>query len=141
MLQLYKEYVYLPSPINLSYQIRSNPKLYPYFKDCIGAIDGTHILAKVRASEVSPYRNRKGQVSQNVLAACTFNLQFAYVLPGWEGSAHDARVLQFALENDFTVPRDKYYLADAGYALKRGFLVPYRGVRYHLRESALSRQR
>ena len=28
----------------------------------------------------------------------------------------------------------KYYLADAGYALSKLCLVPYRGVRYHLKE-------
>ena len=27
-----------------------------------------------------------------------------------------------------------YYLADVGYALSPGFLTPYRGVRYHLKE-------
>ncbi|KAK3173946.1 hypothetical protein Dsin_032816 [Dipteronia sinensis] len=26
-------------------EIRNNPKFYPYFKKCIGAIDGTHIVA------------------------------------------------------------------------------------------------
>lgn len=28
----------------------------------------------------------------------------------------------------------KFYLADAGYATRRGILPPYRGVRYHLQE-------
>jgi len=37
------------------------------------------------------------------------------VLPGWEGSAHDAHVLESAPENGFLVPEGKYYLADAGY--------------------------
>lgn len=43
-LQLYKEYVTLPSSTTPP-QIRHNPKLFPYFKDCIGAADGTHIPA------------------------------------------------------------------------------------------------
>jgi hypothetical protein len=49
--------------------------------------------------------------------------------------------LQFALDNDFTIPEGKYYLADAGYALRNNFLTPYRGVRYHLREQARASQR
>lgn len=36
-------------------------------------------------------------MSQNVLAACNFDLEFIYVLSGWEGSAHDAKVLNDAL--------------------------------------------
>jgi hypothetical protein len=32
-----------------------------------------------------------------VLAAITFNLKFSHVLAGWEGSAHDSRILDDAL--------------------------------------------
>ncbi|KAI3834535.1 hypothetical protein MKW92_015111, partial [Papaver armeniacum] len=52
--------------------------------NCIGAIDGTHIPAMVSEDEQDVYRNRKGFISQNVLVACSFDLQFQYVLAGWE---------------------------------------------------------
>ncbi|KAL0302687.1 UNVERIFIED_CONTAM: hypothetical protein Sangu_3084600 [Sesamum angustifolium] len=44
-------------------------------------------------------------------------MQFIYVLPGWEGSAADSRVLRDAISrrNGFVVPRGSYYLVDAGY--------------------------
>lgn len=122
-------------------EIVRNPIFYPYFKDIVGAIDGTHIKAHVAADSIAPFRNRKGDISQNVMAACTFDMYFCFVLAGWEGSAHDGRVLNDALMKGFDVPAGKYYLADAGYALKKGFLVPYRGVRYHLREQFNSRQK
>uniref|UniRef100_A0A803MKZ9 DDE Tnp4 domain-containing protein n=1 Tax=Chenopodium quinoa TaxID=63459 RepID=A0A803MKZ9_CHEQI len=72
----------------------------------------------------------------NVLGVCAPNMQFIYVLPGWEGSAHDMRVLCNALSrpNGFRVPRGNYYLVDAGYTNCEGFLAPYRGQRYHLKE-------
>lgn len=41
----------------------------------------------------------------------------------------------------FTIPEGKYYLGHSGYGLRKGFLTPYRGVRYHLREQALAKQR
>lgn len=53
------------------------------------------------------FRNRKGNLSQNVLAICDFDMLFTYVCPGWEGSAHDNRVLTDALtrpELGFPVP-------------------------------------
>ncbi|KAH6789455.1 hypothetical protein C2S51_004461 [Perilla frutescens var. frutescens] len=50
---------------------------------------------------------------KNVLAACNFDLQFIYVLSGWEG---------------------KYFLVDFGFANRRQFLAPLRGVRYHLKD-------
>ena len=87
-----------------------------------------------------PYRNRKGYYSQNVLAACSFNLKFQYVLAGWGGSAADARVLSDAMSKDFAIPTGKYYLGHAGYGIQRFCLTPYRGVRYHLLEWSNSSQ-
>lgn len=79
---------------------------------------------------------RKSHASQNVMAAVDFDLCFTYVLAGWEGTAHDALVLRDALErpNGLRVPQGKYYLVDAGYGAKPGFLPPFRGVKYHLNE-------
>ncbi|KAL0311986.1 UNVERIFIED_CONTAM: hypothetical protein Sradi_5597900 [Sesamum radiatum] len=61
---------------------------------------------------------------------------FTYVLSGWEGSAADGRVLRDAVNRPtgLKVPTGKYYLCDNGYANGEGFLTPYRGVRYHLKE-------
>jgi hypothetical protein len=109
--------------------------------DCLGALDGTHISAFVSAESSIPFRNRKGTLSQNVLAVCMFNMQFCYVLPGWEGSAHDSRVLNDSLNNGFSVPPGKYYLGDAGYSNRDWLLTPYRGVRYHLKEQRQAAKR
>ncbi|XP_051201802.1 protein ALP1-like [Lolium perenne] len=43
------------------------------------------------------FRGRKHYTSQNVLAAVDFDMRFAYVLAGWEGSAHDASILANSL--------------------------------------------
>ncbi|XP_024010403.1 putative nuclease HARBI1 [Eutrema salsugineum] len=118
-------------------KIRESTRFYPYFKNCVGALDDTHIPATVFGPDVASYRNRKGEISQNVLAACNFDLEFIYVLSGWEGSAHDSRVLSDALTrrtNNFQVPEGKFYLVDCGFANRLNFLAPFRGVRYHLQE-------
>lgn len=130
----YLRYVKLPSGHSVPSEIRNDPTLYPFFKDCLGAIDGTHIQAFVSDIEHPRYRNRKGWLSQNVLAACSFDLRFLYVRAGWEGSAADGRIYEDARRHDFAIPAGKYYLADAGFSSCDTLLVPYRGTRYHLKE-------
>ncbi|GKD49313.1 ALP1-like protein isoform X1 [Tanacetum coccineum] len=66
---------------------------WKWFKGCLRALDGTHISVHVREEDKPRYRNRKGEISTNVIAACTPEMQFTYVLPGWEGSAADGRIL------------------------------------------------
>lgn len=97
-------------------------------------LDSSHIDARVPADEVSASQNRKGQLTQNVLAACTFSMLFCYILPGWEGSAADERVFEYAREHDFAILEGWFYLGDAGYPSCAAVLVPYRGICYHLKE-------
>ena len=66
---------------------------------------------------------------------------FLYVLPGWEGSASDGHVFKNARETDFYVLKGKYYLADAGFPNCDALLIPYHGIRYHLKEWGSSGER
>ena len=68
-------------------------------------------------------------------------MNFVYILAGWEGSAHDGRVLADAKSKGFAAPPGKYYLADAGYSNSALTLVPYQKTRYHLREQAKAAQK
>ncbi|XP_031378611.1 protein ANTAGONIST OF LIKE HETEROCHROMATIN PROTEIN 1-like [Punica granatum] len=77
-------------------EIQSCRKWYPFFQNCIGAIDGTHVCACVPSSVRGAYRDRNNEITQNVLAACSHDMMFTYVVTGWEGSAHDSRILSDA---------------------------------------------
>ncbi|KAL9374946.1 hypothetical protein Peur_031825 [Populus x canadensis] len=125
-----------PPGSDIPSEILEDPRFYPYFKDCVGAVDRMHIPVMVGIDEQGPFRNKNGQLSQNVLVACSFDLRFHYVLAGWEGSASDLRVLNSALtrRNKFQVPEGKYYLVDSKYANMPGFIAPYNGVLCHLNE-------
>ncbi len=113
-----------------------------YFGDCLGALDGTHLEAQVPYEKQIPYRNCKGTLSQNLLPVVTFDLQYCYVQPGWDRSQHDSQMLTDAAGNHgFTVLENKYYLADAGYFNSDYTIISYQGVRYHLREQSLARQK
>ncbi|XP_050257984.1 uncharacterized protein LOC126703109 [Quercus robur] len=135
VLKLYRALIRLRSE-DTPPEIRNSRRFYPYFKDCVGAIDGTHVRASVPPEIQGRFRGRKDGTTQNVLAAISFDLKFTYVLAGWEGSAHDSRVLNdaFARPGGFSIPNGKFYLGDAGYGNKNGILSPYRSVRYHLKE-------
>jgi hypothetical protein len=137
----YNRYVKLPMREQIPPEIRDNPKLFPFFRNCRGAIDGSHIDAFVPDDKAAQYRDRKGRLSQNILAACTFDMRFSYILAGWEGSATDSRVYEDARQHGFAVSPGTFYLADAGFPLCDALLVPYRGVRYHLREWGRAPQR
>jgi hypothetical protein len=63
----------------------------------VEAIDGTLIRASIPTEMQGGFRGRKDGTVQNVLAAITFDVKFSYVLAGWEGSAHDSRVLNDVL--------------------------------------------
>ncbi|KAG8389911.1 hypothetical protein BUALT_Bualt01G0028200 [Buddleja alternifolia] len=84
--------------------------------------------------EKPSYRTRKGNISVNMLGVVDIDTKFVYLLPGWQGSAADSRVLRDAVHrlNGLRVPTGYYYLGDAGYMNCEGFLTPYRSVRYHL---------
>lgn len=78
----------------------------------MGAIDGTHVRVKVSNKDAPRYRGRKGYPTQNVLAACSFDLKFTYVLPGWEGTASDSRIIKNALtrEDKLHIPTGKFLI-------------------------------
>lgn len=81
-------------------------------KNCVGAIDGMHFPVTVGVDEQGPFRNKNGFLSQNVLAACSFDMKFHYVLAGWEGSAPDMQVLNSALtrRNKLEIPDGTFIL-------------------------------
>lgn len=114
----------------VSQEIREDPRFFPYFLNCVGAVDGIHFPVTVGVDEQGPFRNKNGFLSQSVLVACSFDMKFHYVLAGWEGSAPDMRVLNSALtrRNKLEVPDGKYYLVDCKYANVPGFIAPYPGV-------------
>jgi hypothetical protein len=79
-------------------RIAADPKYAAFFGDCAGALDGTMVPAAISAEDAAmgSFRDRKKNISQNVLGVVNFDMTFQYILAGWEGSAHDGRVLRDA---------------------------------------------
>lgn len=107
----WKEVDMPPDFQNVHMYIRCHENYFPWFEDCVGANDGTHISAWLPINKQIPYRGWKSKMTQNVIAACDFNTCFSFILTDWEGSAHDAIIfgkvnssLQFPQS-----PEEKYY--------------------------------
>jgi len=85
------------------------PEVYKWkwFEHALGALDGCHVDVCVDVAAQGRYRNRKQQITTNMLGACDRNMKFVYVLPGWEGSSSDSRVLRDAMsrQDAFVVPK------------------------------------
>ncbi|KAL5539393.1 hypothetical protein UlMin_044022 [Ulmus minor] len=111
---LHRELLKRPEPVHAN----SIDERWKWVKNCLGALHGTYISVRVPVSDKPRCRNRKGHIATNVLGVWSQDMQFIYVLSGWEGY---------------------YYLVDAGYTNCNGFLAPYRGQRYHLSEWAHGR--
>jgi len=45
----------------------------------VGAINGTHMRACVSQENQIPFIGREGVSTQNIMAACSFNMQFTFV--------------------------------------------------------------
>ncbi|GJW06372.1 putative nuclease HARBI1 [Tanacetum coccineum] len=90
-------------------EIQDKPRFYPCFKDCIRAIDGTHVRVRVPNRDAPRYCGR---------------------------TASDSRIIKDALTRDdkLLIPDGKYYLVDGGLPHRSTLIAPYRGVRYHLKE-------
>jgi hypothetical protein len=131
----YTTFVCLPNKTTpIPPRIFFDSRFYPFFDAALGAIDGTHINATADGELGPLLRNRKGGITQNVLAVCSFDLRFLYVLTGIEGSASDLSIFHLARQTSFPILPGRFYLADAGFGACDTLLVPYRGVRYHLKE-------
>ncbi|TXG70067.1 hypothetical protein EZV62_005002 [Acer yangbiense] len=100
IISLEDQFLQQPTGSNVSLEVRSSNRFYPYFKDCVGAIDGTHVRVKVSRDDAPRYCGRKGYPTLNVLAVCSFDLKFTYILPGWEGTASDSRITKNALTRE-----------------------------------------
>lgn len=105
----------------------------------MGAVDGIHIPVMVGVDEQGPFRNKNGLLSQSVLAACSFDLRFHYVLAGWEGSASDLQVLNSAItrRNKLQVPEGIAYLAwiighPVEMALYNSFCIIYKKIFHYV---------
>jgi len=79
--KIYGAYIKLPSQNTCLHEsILNDDALYPYFRDCIGTIDGTHIPAKLLHRYVLSMHNSR-HISACAWVAATTSAHVAYIVP------------------------------------------------------------
>jgi hypothetical protein len=84
-------------------RIANDHRMMPHFKDCIGALDDTHILATPAPEDLIRYIGQSGKAAQNVFAIVDSDMQFTYASIGQPGSMHDTSMLFHALRHDHDI--------------------------------------
>ena len=64
------------------WDVTSHCKFYPFFRQCIGAIDDSLFPAKDPSKKADLYCCRKGFTAQNIFVPVSADLTFQYVLSG-----------------------------------------------------------
>jgi hypothetical protein len=81
-------------------RIAEDRRACPRLKDCIGALDGTHVRVSLHPNEQERYIGKIGIPTQNFLAICDFDMGFTCVSLRQPGSMHDTSVLYNAIRVD-----------------------------------------
>ena len=125
----YSEHVRLPQVGDpVPDRILHDTKFFLYFRDALGAINGSHFNAHATASDRDALRDHNGALTTNALAICDFDMRFLHVQSGWEGSVADAQMFHDTRFTDLRIPDGKYFLADAGFPTCATLIIPYCGV-------------
>lgn len=101
------------------------------FSNCLGAIDGKHVLIRCPSRSGSEYFNYKNSFSVILMAVADANYCFTYIDVGTNGRVNDARAfskssLYKALKmNILQIPTEGVFVADDAFPLRTDILKPY----------------
>ena len=72
-------------------------------------MDGTHIPISPPHDKREIWRDRDGDLTQNVLAICNLDMEFTDLLCGWSGSTADSTLwIEAVRAGAVSIPRGKY---------------------------------
>ncbi|KAA0066904.1 retrotransposon protein [Cucumis melo var. makuwa] len=109
-----------------------NDQRWKCFENCLGALNETYIKVNVPTGDRPTFRTRKGKFPQTFWGCATRKEISFMSSPVGKDPQQTRGFYVMPFTRKWTTRY--YYLCDAGYQNAEGFLVPYRGQRYHLQE-------
>ncbi|XP_071040057.1 uncharacterized protein [Parasteatoda tepidariorum] len=117
---------------------------YTDFPNCVGALDGKHVVIQAPANSGSLYYNHKGSYSMVLMAVCDATYCYTYVDIGAYGKQGDSTIFsdsafgKAVLDGSLNLPADKclnggttpmplVFVADEAFPLKKHIMRPYPG--------------
>jgi hypothetical protein len=87
--------------MNIKYFINVYNYLQYFFflYNCVDRINGTHVRTCISSYNQILFIERKCVPTQNVMTACSFDMQFMFVWAGWEDSAPDTCIFLEAINS------------------------------------------
>ncbi|KAJ1519122.1 hypothetical protein ONE63_011275 [Megalurothrips usitatus] len=115
------------------------------FPNCVGAIDGKHVVVQCFKSTGSAFYNYKGTFSTVLMACCDGEYRFIFITIGSAGRESDGGIFQTSdfgqailrerlplpqakTFQGFHVPLPAVFVEDAAFPLLRNLMRPYGGV-------------
>lgn len=109
------------------------------FKDCVGIVDGTHIVLARRPSVCGEvYFTRKHRYSVSAQIVCDDQKRIIYFHHGWPGSVHDSVVYgdsELSKNPSKFLDEKEYIMGDSAYTLTNKMVTPYKGSCANLPEN------
>ena len=97
---------------------------------CIGYVDGTKIkLAEKQRPDAEAYFSRNHVYSQKAQCVCDHKMQIRYIVLGYPGSVHDARIYNnccLSTKTSEMFSGSEWLAGDGAYKLTSSLITPFR---------------
>ena len=121
--------------------IRWDSRFAPYFNGCIGIFESFSLSSDSSGTQSWSYRHTSDTCNFTMCAVVGFDMRFAYLQSGFEGTKGGNKMLLDATWSDLVVPKGQYVLTSPHYTGSALALTPYPGIEYPFQDGNVDYER